>query len=143
MASTSSLFQNSGHCGTRFEKNQQYRNYEPLVRDIWPGIIYQIKEGIDIDDLGSSKPFSGSSLFQYGWKKSPKPGFSNFTKKIVKGIIMIILTQKRTQVTLLKLNTSPDYQGMNSRAFSKKVENRPKLKFIKIALELNPSIQDP
>ena len=56
---------------------------------------------------------------------------------------MIILTQKRAQVTLLKLNTSPDYQGMNSRAFSKKVENRPKLKFIKIALELNPSIQDP
>ena len=34
---------------------------------------------------------------------------------------MIILTQKRAQVTLLKLNTSPDYQGMNSRAFSKKV----------------------
>ena len=56
---------------------------------------------------------------------------------------MIILTQKRAQVTLLKLNTSPDYQGMNSRAFSKKVENRPKLKLIKIALELNPSIQDP
>ena len=81
IASTSSLFQTSGHCRTRFEKNQQYRNYEPLVRDIWPAIIYQIKEGIDIDDLGSSKPLSGSSLFQYGWKKSPKPRFSNFTIK--------------------------------------------------------------
>ena len=81
MISTSSLFQTSGDCRTRFEQNQQYRNYEPSVRNIWPSIIYQIKERIDIDDLGPSKPFSGSSLFQYGWKKSPKPRFKNFTKK--------------------------------------------------------------
>ena len=81
MVSSSSLFQTSGDCRTRFEKNPQYRNYGTSVRYIWPGIIYQIKEGIDIDDLGSSKPFSDSSLFQYGWKKSPKPRFENFTKK--------------------------------------------------------------
>ena len=61
MASTSSLFQTSGNCRTRFEKNQQYRNYEPLVRDIWPGIIYKIKGGIDID-LRSSEPFSGKRI---------------------------------------------------------------------------------
>ena len=66
-----------------------------------------------------------------------------FFEKIVKGIIMIIFTLKRTHVTLLKINTSPDYQGMSSRAFTKKVENRPKFKFIKIALELNYFIQDP
>ena len=56
---------------------------------------------------------------------------------------MIILTQKRAQVTLLKLNTSPDYQGMSSRAFSRKVENRLKMRFSKIALELNPFIRGP
>ena len=81
MVSSSSLFQTSGNCRTRFGKNEEYRNYEPLVRDIWPGIIYQTKEGNYIDDLGSSKPLSGSSLFQYGRKKSPKPRFSNFTKR--------------------------------------------------------------
>ena len=68
------------HCRTRFEKKPQYRNYEPSFRYIWYGIIHQIKKGIDIDDLGPSEPFSGSSLFQYGWKKSTKPRFSNFTK---------------------------------------------------------------
>ena len=53
---------------------------------------------------------------------------------------MIIFTVKRTQVTHSKLNTSPDYQGMSSRAFSKKFENRLKMRFSKIALELNPFI---
>ena len=50
---------------------------------------------------------------------------------------MIIFTLKRTQVTLSKLNTSPEYQGMSSRAFSRKVENRLKMRFSKNALELN------
>ena len=81
MASISSLFQTNGHCRTRFAKNPQYRNYEPFIRDIWPGVIYQIKESIEIDDQGPFKPLSGSSLFQYGWEKSPKPRFSNVMKK--------------------------------------------------------------
>ena len=55
-----------------------------------------------------NKP-KGSSLFQYWRKKSPKPRFSNLTKKSWKALLW-----------LWKLNTSPNYQGMCSRAFSKK-----------------------
>ena len=56
---------------------------------------------------------------------------------------MIIFTLKRAHITLLKINSSPDYKGMSSRALTEKVENRPELKIIKIALKLNPLIQDP
>ena len=64
-----------------------------------------------------------------------------FYEKIVKSIIMISFTLKRTQVTLLKSNTSSEYQGMSSRAFLRKFENRLKMRFSKMALELNPFIR--
>ena len=61
-----------------------------------------------------------------------------FYAKIVKDIIMIIYVSNWTLVTLLTINTSPGGQRMNSRAFSIKDENRPKVRSIKIALYLNP-----
>ena len=56
---------------------------------------------------------------------------------------MIIFIPKRTRAILIKLNTSPDCQGVNSRAFLKKDKNRLKIGLSKIALEVNPSIQGP
>jgi len=47
---------------------------------------------------------------------------------------MIIYVSNWTLVTLLTINTSPGGKRMNSRAFSIKVENRPKVTFTKIAL---------
>ena len=64
-----------------------------------------------------------------------------FYDKIVKSIVMVFFVPNKTQVIQLKSNTSPICEGMNSRAFSKKVKNRPKLRFMNFALELNPFTQ--
>ena len=73
-------------------------------------------------------------LFSIWAEKDSKTQNFKFYEKIVKGIIMIIYVSNWTLVTLLTINTSPGGQRMNSRAFSIKVENRPKVRFTKIAL---------
>ena len=77
----SSLFRKSFPNQSHFPKKSQFRNYEVQARELWPRIISKMKEGIHIDDIKSSEPFLGSSLFMYGWKKSPKPRFSIITIK--------------------------------------------------------------
>ena len=64
---------------------------------------------------------------------------SVWAEKVSKTNIFML---NRTQAILIKWKTSLECQGMNSRVFSKKVENPPKWDFEKIALELNPYIQD-
>ena len=62
-----------------FPKKSQFRNYGTQARYLWRGIINEITEGNHIDDLRSSEPILGSSLFLYGQKKSPNPRFSIIT----------------------------------------------------------------
>ena len=53
---------------------------------------------------------------------------------------MVFSLSNTTKVTLFNLNTSLDCQGMKSRVILKKVENRLKFRFTKIALEFKPCI---
>ena len=53
---------------------------------------------------------------------------------------MAISLSYTTKVSLFNLNTKLDYQGMKSRVILKKVKNRLKFRFTKIALEFNPYI---
>ena len=69
-------------------------------------------------------------FFCMGGRSLQNPDFELYDK-IVKDVIMVIFKLNRTQTTLLKCFTSPDCKGMNSRAFFKKVENKPKLRFSK------------
>ena len=57
-----------------------------------------------------------------------------FFIKIVKVIIMVIFVANKAKTTLLKWNTNPDCKGVNSRAVSKKDENRPNQNFEKMLL---------
>ena len=78
-AMDSSLFPEWCTNQSGFPKKSQFRNYGTQARYLWRGIINQITEGNHIDDLRSSEPILGSSLFLYGQKKSPNPGFSIIT----------------------------------------------------------------
>ena len=51
---------------------------------------------------------------------------------------MVLTLSNMTKVTLFNLNTSVDGRGMESRVISKKVKNRLKFSFTKIALEFSP-----
>ena len=55
---------------------------------------------------------------------------------------MVFSLSNTTKVTLLDLNTSLDCRGMKSRVILKKVKNRRKFRFMKIALEFNPGMLD-
>ena len=48
---------------------------------------------------------------------------------------MVLTLSNMTKVTLFNLNTSVDGRGMKSRVISRKVKNRLKFSFTKIALE--------
>ena len=50
---------------------------------------------------------------------------------------MVLTLSNMTKVTLFNLNTSVDVRGMESRVISRKVKNRLKFSFTKIALELS------
>ena len=80
-AMDSSLFREWCTNQRQFLKKSEFRNYEVKSRELWPYNINQMKDGIPIDDFKSSEPRSGSSLFLYGRKKSPKPRFSIITIK--------------------------------------------------------------
>ena len=51
---------------------------------------------------------------------------------------MVLTLSNMTKVTLFNLNTSVDVRGMESRVISRKVKNRLKFSFTKIALEFSP-----
>ena len=53
---------------------------------------------------------------------------------------MVFSLLNTTKVTLFNLNTSLDCRGKKSRVILKKVINRLKFRFTKIALEFNPCI---
>ena len=53
---------------------------------------------------------------------------------------MVISLSNTTSVSLFNLNTNLDCQGIKSRVILKKVKNRLKFRFTKIALEFNPYI---
>ena len=53
---------------------------------------------------------------------------------------MIFSLPNTAKVIIFNLNTSLYCQGMKSRVILKKVENRLKIRFTKIALEFNPCI---
>ena len=51
---------------------------------------------------------------------------------------MVLTLSNMTKVTLFNPNTSVDGRGMESRVISRKVKNRLKFSFTKIALEFSP-----